>query len=159
MLRELISKFNRSLSRRLVDARRSQSSAIRIWFDPDPHTSQTPESVRATALLGETIDLSRSGVGFMVNAIRINEKYIAGHSAEKINVEIDLPSGRVYMQLIGKRYERTNRRQGEESFFVGAAISRIDPESIAAYDHFLRYGDDRTIHSTGSELGLNTDQS
>jgi len=157
MLRKLIDRFNTSLSERLVAARRRASVPVRVWFEPDINSQHLREVARNNALVGETVDLSRTGVAFMVGAIRLKEKYLVGQD-RKLNVEIDLPTGKVEMQVIGKRYESVGIHLSTEKFLVGAHIIKIDPESNAAYDHFLRFGSRRKRGAAGS-LELNTDRS
>lgn len=154
MIRELINRFNRSLSERLVSARRKQSAPMRVWFEPDINTPHHREIAKNMAMPGETVDLSRTGVAFLVSSIRQNEKYLVGQD-RKLNIEIDLPTGRVEMQVIGKRYEKVGIRLSDEKYLIGANIVRLESESNAAYDHFLRKGSRRASRaSSGLELGI-----
>src|SRR5438093_2215420 len=97
MLRELITKFNRSLSERMVSSRRRHKAPIKVWFEPDTLTRRSGDDVVPACILGETADISRTGIGFIVPSIRIKEKYLVGQE-RNLNVEIDLPTGKVFMQ-------------------------------------------------------------
>src|ERR1051325_11055250 len=105
MLRELINKFNRSLSERMVAPRRNHTAPIRVWFDAEVDTELSRERARAACIYGETVDISRSGIAFLVPSIRVKEKYLVGHDRD-LNIEVDLPTGKVYMRAMGKRYEK-----------------------------------------------------
>lgn len=154
MIRELINKLNRSLSERLVASRRRYTAPIRVWFEPDTNAPHQREIAKNLALPGETVDLSRTGIAFLASSIRVKEKYLVGQD-RKLNVEIDLPSGKVEMQIVGCRYEKVGIHLSTERFLIGANIVRIEPESNAAYDHFLRHGGGRRIRPNGSlELGI-----
>lgn len=154
MIRDLINRFNRSLSERLVSARRRESAPMRVWFEPDTNTPHEREIARNLALPGETVDLSRTGIAFVVNFIRVQEKYLVGQE-RKLNVEIDLPSGKVEMQVVGKRYEKVGGETSVEKFLVGATIVRLLNDSNPVYDHFLRKGRRaKPGNNGGLELGI-----
>jgi hypothetical protein len=139
MIREIINRFRSSLTERLVAYRRRHTAPMRVWFEPEVVTPQSLELARSRALSGETVDMSRTGIAFLVNSIRVKEKYLVGQN-RRLNVEIDLPSGKVSMQVEGRRYQKVGVHLSAEKFLVGAHILRIDPENNAIYDHFLRHG-------------------
>lgn len=106
------------------------------------------------AMPGETVDMSRTGIAFVVSSIRVNEKYLVGQD-RKLNIEIDLPTGRVEMQVVGKRYEKVGVHLSDEKFLIGANIVRLDSDSNPAYDLFLRKGTQQPRSSSnGLELGI-----
>ena len=153
MIRELIAKFNRSLSERMVSLRRHHKAPIKIWFDPDINTERSREVAQAACVLGETVDISRTGIGFTVPSIRVKEKYLVNQE-RNLNVEIDLPSGKVVMRVIGRRYEKVGVHISTERFLVGAHILELSGASKEMYETFLRYGNRRTKGSTSLELGI-----
>lgn len=149
MIRELINRFNQSLSERLVALRRRHAAPVKIWFEPEINTPHNRAMAMNMAIVGETIDLSRTGVAFSVSCIRVNEKYLVGQD-RRLNLEIELPSGTVEMQVVGKRYERSASHSTTEKYVIGAHILRLDPDSNAAFDHFLRHGVKRKRRTPGS---------
>ena len=154
MIRNWISKFNRSLSERLVSSRRRHTAPIRVWIEPDINTPHHREIAKNLAIPGETVDLSRTGVAFLVSSIRVNERYLVGQD-RKLNIEIDLPSGKVAMQVVGRRYEKVGMHSSHEKFLIGSHIIRIESESNAVFDHFLRHGAGRRKKPVGGlELGI-----
>ncbi len=154
MIRELINRFNRSLSERLVANRRKFAAPMRVWFEPDVNSPQNREIAKNMAMPGETVDMSRTGIAFVVSSIRVQEKYLVGQD-RKLNVEIDLPTGRVEMQVVGKRYEKVGIHLSDEKYLIGANIVKLETDSNPAYDLFLRKGAraQRTA-SQGLELGI-----
>ena len=88
---------------------------------------------------GETTDVSATGIGFIVPAIRIKEKYLVGQE-RILNVELDLSGRKVRMQVRGVRYERIGIHLSAERFVVGAEIVNVNEEDQAAYDFLLKYG-------------------
>lgn len=154
MLRELITKFNRSLSERMVSLRRRHTAPIKVWFDPDMNTELGRERARSACILGETVDISRTGIGFLVPSIRVKEKYLVGHE-RKLNIEIDLPTGKVYMRAIGRRYEKVGVHISTERFLVGAHILSLTGADKDNYELFLRNGNRGQRQRAGAlELGI-----
>lgn len=90
-------------------------------------------------LSGETADVSETGIGFIVSAIRIKEKYLVGQE-RRLNVELDLSGQKIRMQVQGVRYERVGIHLSTERYLIGAQIVEINEEDKEAYDHLLRYG-------------------
>ena len=138
MLRELISKFNRSLTKSVVSFRKSYNAPIKVWFEPDRSTGRLAPANESIFAMGETRDLSRTGIAFLMSSIRIKEKYLVGQD-RILNAEIDLPTGKVRMQLLGKRYERVGKHISIEKFLIGAEIVKMTAENKEAYEQFLRY--------------------
>ena len=90
-------------------------------------------------LSGETTDISETGIGFVVAAIRIKENYLVGQE-RKLNVELDLSGQKIRMQVQGVRYERVGIHLSTERYLIGAQIVAINEEDKEAYDHLLRHG-------------------
>ncbi len=139
MLRELITRLNRTLAERAAPARRPHCVPVKVWFDADIDTELEREKARAACIIGETVDISRSGVGFLVPFIRVKEKYLVGQE-RPINLEMDLPNGKVRMRLLGRRYNKVGMHTSTERFLVGARIIEMAEEDRAAYETFLKRG-------------------
>jgi len=151
MLRELINKFNTSWSERSVSARRTHTAPMKVWFDPDSNTEQAAEQARAACIFGETVDLSRTGVAFLVPSIRLKEKYLVGHD-RALNIELDLPTGKVFLRAMGKRYEKVGIHISTERFQVGAHILSLEGEDRENYEAFLRNGSRRVKRARAIQL-------
>ncbi|MFZ1701259.1 MAG: hypothetical protein WBO10_14950 [Pyrinomonadaceae bacterium] len=154
MIRELITKFNRSLSERMVSTRRRHKAPVKIWFDPDMNTERARDIARSSCILGETADISRSGIGFIVPMIRLKEKYLVGHE-RVLNVEIDLPNGKVHLRAMGRRYEKVGVHISTERFLVGAHIVELKGHDKEIYETFLKHGNRRLkVAASGLELEI-----
>jgi hypothetical protein len=151
MIRKLVAKFNRSIAERVVSQRKNYEVPIKIWFEPDRNTGRLKMPVENMVIVGETKDLSRSGIAFIVSAIRIQENYLAGEG-RTLNVELDLPGGKVQMQIVGQRYEQVGQHISTARFLVGAKITQMSQENREVYDDFLRHGNKRKKGSL--ELGI-----
>jgi hypothetical protein len=152
MIRELITRFNRSLSERMVSARRRHTAPIKVWFDADVNSERAQELARTACILGETVDISRSGIGFLVPSIRLKEKYLVGQD-RNLNIEIDLPTGKVHLKAIGRRYEKVGIHISTERFLVGAQITELEGADKENYETFLKNGN-RRLKTAPRELGL-----
>lgn len=154
MIRELITKLNRSLSERLVSSRRRHKAPIKVWFDPETNTERARDAAKNAFLLGETVDISQTGIGFLVPAIRVKEKYLVGQE-RNLNIEIDLPSGKVQMKVIGRRYEKVGIHVSTERFLIGAHIVSVSGTDKENYEFFLCNGNRRIKNAAASlELGI-----
>lgn len=154
MIRELIDKLNRALSDRMVPSRRHHKAPIKVWFDPEVRSERGLDAARNACILGETVDISRTGLGFVVSSIRLKEKYLVGQE-RMLNVEIDLPGGQVCMRAIGRRYEKVGKPVSTERFLVGAHITSLDGQDRETYERFLKYGNRRIKGATrGLELEI-----
>ena len=154
MIRELISKFNRSLSERMVAPRRRHTAPMKVWFDADANSERARELARSSCLFGETVDISRSGIGFLVPSIRVMEKYLVGQD-RSLNLEIDLPTGKIQMTAIGRRYKKVGIHISTEKFLVGADIVGLTGTDKENYETFLRNGSRRVKGAaTNLELGI-----
>ncbi len=102
-------------------------------------------------ITGETSDLSRTGIAFIVASIRIRENYLVGEG-RTLNAELDLPDGKVRMQIVGKRYEQVGEHISTARFLVGAEITKMNEDDRESYHHFLKFGNKR--RRRGLELGI-----
>lgn len=153
MIRKLLAKFSQSLSGKMVSSRRRHTAPIKVWFEPERNTERLRELAKSACILGETVDISRTGIAFLVSSIRLQEKYLVGQE-RGLNIEIDLPNGRVHLQAIGRRYEKVGMHTSAEGFLVGAHILKIDINDEKAFLQFLT-NRSRSRKAAGNlELGI-----
>lgn len=151
-IRNLVAKFNKSISEKLVPSRRKHIAAVKVWFDPEINSERNRELAKSSCILGETVDISRSGLAFVVPAIRIQEKYLVGQE-RRLNVEIDLPTGKVVLKAMGRRYQKVGIHLSTERFLVGAQILAMEGPDEEAYFHFLKNGR-QVVKQSSLELGI-----
>lgn len=142
MLRNLIAKFNRSIAERVVAVRYKREVPIKLSFEPHGSTEKSDAPHKILYITGETFDLSSSGIGFIVASIRIKEIYLVGEN-RLLNVELDLPDGKISMKVIGRRYEQVGEHVSTARYLIGASIEQITDEDRETYNYFLRYGDQK----------------
>ena len=139
MIRKLVSRFNRSVTKQIVAARREFHIPIKISITPATNTGNLTVPAAEYSIRGKTQDLSKTGIAFIVSAIRIKEYYLVGQN-RLLNVEIDLPNGKVRMQMIGMRYEQVGIHNSMSEFLIGAKIVKIAAADREVYEDFLRRG-------------------
>lgn len=158
MIRKLVSRLNRSVTKQIVAQRRELHLPVKISIMPDRTTGRLNGAATAPeplSIRGETKDLSKTGVSFVVSAIRIKEYYLVGEN-RPLNAEIDLPDGtKLKMQIVGQRYEQINIHDSISEYFIGAKITQMNGDEREIYEDFLKTGG----KSKAGILQLKTDQS
>ncbi len=152
MIRELVTKIRGALAERSHSTRKKVNAPIKIAFEPLFRTGQLTDPQHLT-ISGETYDLSGTGVGFIVSAIRVRENYLVGQD-RILNAELDLAGSKVKLKVIGRRYEKVGIHLSTERYMIGAEIVEISKNDREVYEHFLRYGSGRKRStSPGLEMG------
>lgn len=154
MIRELISKLNKSLNSSVVSARHNYEVPIKVSLEPNRNTGKLEMPVQHLSISGETKDLSKTGIAFIVSSIRLREYYLVGEQ-RTLNAELDLPNGKITMQIVGQRYEQVGQHLSESRFLIGATIIKISDDARDAYEHFLSHGKKRgkEIFALGIDKG------
>lgn len=142
------------MSERVVPVRYKMQVPVKLWFEPENKTgkARTPDAAENLFVWGETHDLSRSGIAFVVPSIRLKENYLVG-GGRFLVAELDLPNGRAQMQVLGKRYEQVGEHLSISRYLIGASIENITPENLEIYEYFLKHGK-RVKASGGLEFGI-----
>lgn len=155
MLRELVSRFNSTIAARRASVRRNFNVPVKVYFAPEKDGVKQTRSWDDAFLSGETTDVSQTGIGFAVAAIRIRDRYLVGQE-RLLNVELDLSGTKVHMQVRGRRYEKVGIHLSEEKYFVGAEIVNVDEADKQAYEHFLGHGHNKVANNLAAVLELGT---
>ncbi len=124
---------------RRASVRKKYQVPVKVCFAPENNPNNVTRSCEDLFISGETVDLSETGIGFVVAAIRIKEKYLVGQE-RILNVEIDLAGKKVRMKVLGKRYERVAIHASTERYLVGAHITEMSPEDRQKYEYFMNNG-------------------
>lgn len=156
MIRELVSKINRTLSQRRASARKKYRVPIKVRFAPEKNTANLTPARDDQFLSGETIDVSATGVAFLVSSIRIKEKYLVGQE-RLLNLELDLMGRKVRLQVFGRRYEKVGIHVSTEKYLIGAEIVSISSEDQRSYEYFLRHGNKLNTRNVAPSLELGLD--
>lgn len=111
------------------------SVPAKVWFNPDTNGG----SADTACIFGETADLSLCGLSILVPSIRLKEKYLVGQDRD-LNIELDLPAGKVRMTGVGRRYELVGVHLSTERFLVGIQIVNMPDADEELYGSLLNGG-------------------
>jgi len=135
LLRSLVARMrvyvgNRRRARRY---RGSVHFSVSI-FDPKLSREQLEH---APYLEGTTSDLSASGLGLIVPAVRINDRYLTAPD-QTLHLMLVLPSGRVEMRVAPVRYEQLEREGVPSAYLIGVRIADLSDDDGARFADYLR---------------------
>lgn len=143
------------MAERVASVRHRRAVPIKLSFAPNGTTERMDAAPKAVYVMGETTDLSHTGIAFVVSSIRIKENYLVGEGRVLI-AELDLPNGKVSMKVVGRRYEPIGEHISTARYLVGASIGEMTGENREAYDDFLRLSDK---NGSAGSLKLGIDRS
>ena len=103
-------------------------------FDPKLSRAQLEH---APYLEGDTSDISESGLGLVVPAIRISDRYLTAPD-QMLHLMLELPSGALEMRVAPVRYEQLEREGVASGYLVGVRISGMSDEHRARFTDYLR---------------------
>jgi hypothetical protein len=149
MIRKLASKLNKKVMMRLSPSRFNHRVPVTITIEPDRITGSLTTRQSGLSVKGETKDMSESGLAFVVPCIRLREHYLAGEG-KLLTAQLDLPNGKISVQIVGQRYEQIDIHSSNGSYLIGAKIVHIGAVEREIYLEFLRYGDTLRPGKTGN---------
>ena len=92
-------------------------------------------SRRPASISGHTADVSTTGLGLVVPAIRIGEHYLVGEN-RRLRIELELPGGPIALQGVSVRYERLEDEGTENGYLIGVSIAEMNERDR---DHYVEY--------------------
>lgn len=154
MLRKLIARFNKSITRRVHSARYACEVPVSISFEPNHQTGKLRLPLENVSLKGVSRDLSESGIGFVVPSIRWKENYLVGEN-RPLNAELDLPNGKVRMIIVGRRYEQIiDQNSSSVKYLIGAEIQQMNDNDREIYQYFLHHNESFKKNSKAFNFGV-----
>ena len=150
MIRKWTNKIRRSVSKRSVSKRKELRVSVTISIEPDLNTGRLQTPLKNASVRGETRDLSESGIGFIVDSIRLKENYLVGEG-RVLNAEVSLPNGIVKMQLMGNRYKQIGQHVSTSKYLIGAKILKMSAGDREIYNECLT---NKRLKGGALELGI-----
>lgn len=142
------------MTERAAPRRHDYQMPIMISFEPHKNLARKNAATANLSLRGETKDLSRTGIAFVVPSIRLREYYLVGEN-RPLNAELNLPAGKIKMQIVGQRYEQLgDEHSSTTSYLIGATIAEINDGDREIYEEFLQLGIKTEINHARLELGI-----
>ena len=150
MIRKWTNRFRRSVSKRAVSKRKDLRVPVKISIEPDVNTGSLQMPLKNIFVRGETRDLSETGIGFVVDSIRLQENYLVGEG-RVLNAEVSLPNGIVKMQLMGQRYKQISQHVSTSQYLIGAKILKMSAGDSETYRECLK---NKRFKGGALELGI-----
>ncbi len=94
-------------------------------------------SAHPATLSGHTCDASESGLGVVLPAIRVGERYLVGEG-HTLRVILKLPDTHARLYGTPVRYERLEDDQPETGYLVGIHLTETTDEDYATFVAYLR---------------------
>ncbi|NNF00274.1 MAG: PilZ domain-containing protein [Pyrinomonadaceae bacterium] len=138
------------MSKRAVSKRKGLRVPVKISIEPDTTTGSLQMPLKDVFVRGETRDLSETGVGFIVDSIRLQENYLVGEG-RILNAEVSLPNGIVKMQLMGQRYKQIGQHVSASKYLIGAKILKMSAGDQEIYKECLK---NKRFEGGALELGI-----
>ncbi len=152
MLRDFVTKFRKSVTKRAITRRKDFSVPVRITFEVDSVSGKLNPKMRDLSIHGVTADLSQTGIGFIVPFIRLDEFYLVGEG-RLLKAEMALPKGKIDLFVLGTRYEQMGTDVADVKYLVGAEIVSMSSHDRELYQDFILQ-----TKGQGGSLELGVDQ-
>ena len=91
---------------------------------------------RPASLQGYTRDISANGLGLVMPAIRIGDRYLAGENC-RLAITLELPDKPIQLTASSERYEPLED-PAEMGFLIGVHITNISDEDRKLFIAYLR---------------------
>ncbi len=101
------------------------------------HPGQANGRRPVPAIQGHTRDISSTGLGLVVPAIRIGEHYLTGED-RLLRIVLELPSGPIQLIATPVRYEPLSDDESEQGFVIGVKITEISPQDRERFTSSLK---------------------
>ena len=88
-------------------------------------------------LSGHTCDASASGLGVILPAIRVGERYLVGED-HTLRVMLKLPDAHARLYGTPVRYERLEPGHQDTGYLVGIRLTEVTDEDYATFVAYLR---------------------
>ncbi|HVF29013.1 MAG TPA: PilZ domain-containing protein [Pyrinomonadaceae bacterium] len=92
---------------------------------------------RLPPLKGYTRDISTTGVGLIMPAIRIGDRYLTGE-AQTLTITLDLPTGPIQLRGTVTRYEPLGDDEEEVGYLIGMHITGMTDTDRTHFTQHIR---------------------
>ncbi len=135
LMRSLVARLRVSFGNRRNARRYRRSVSFNVsLFDPKLSREQLEH---APYLEGTTLDLSASGLGLIVPAIRINDRYLTAPD-QILHLLLKVPSGQIEMRVAPVRYEQLDREGAADGYLIGVRIADMSDDARARFEEYLK---------------------
>lgn len=143
---EMIRSLTARLREFIGNRRRAPRYSARLSFNLSISEARGPNgnNRRLATIAGHTADVSSSGLGLIVPAIRIGDQYLTGE-ARALRLALEIPETTLQLRVLPVRHEHLSVEEGG-GFLIGVRILEIGVEDRAAYlAHLKKLSVQKTI--------------
>lgn len=151
MLTEFVREMNQSVLDYLFAGSRKANLPVTISVQPrkgeaiwNLETGKLVTSELVPTIKTQTQRIGKNALSFIVPHIRFNDANLAGEG-RILNIELELPNGKIKFEAIGEHYERIGKRTSLASYLIEAKIFYITPLAEEIYNDFLRRGEKNAV--------------
>ena len=135
LLRSLVAQLREVVGNRRRARRYRASVPFRVSLhDPKQGSEQL---LHAPRLEGVTHDISATGLGLVVPAIRINDRYLSTPD-QTLRLLLQYPGATIEMHVIAVRYEQLDREGASGGYLIGARITWMSEADRTHFESSLR---------------------
>ena len=131
LLRTLVSRIREFAG----DRRHMPRHRVRLEVTVTLATPTKANGRRPASLQGYTRDISANGIGLIMPAIRIGDRYLAGENC-RLAVTLELPERPIELTASSERYEPLED-PSEMGFLIGAHITHMSDEDRKLFVAYL----------------------
>ena len=147
MLNVFVEKINKSFWDFLFAGNRKVNLPLTISVQPKKgeairnlETGKLVIDEVVSAIKTTTQRIGKDEISFVVPNIRLNNANLAGEG-RILNLEIELPNGKVKLEAIGEHYERIGKRTSLANYLIEAKIIYVNPLDEDTFKNYLRHGE------------------
>jgi hypothetical protein len=121
------------------DRRRAPRYNVRVSFSISilDETADDKNRQPPLTLVGRTRNVSASGLALIVPSLSLGTGHLDDGNST-LQLILDLPGGRVEVQVTPVRSHPLDGADGEGGYFIGVKITHLSEDALARYTGFLR---------------------
>ncbi len=137
LVRSIANRLRVFIGNRRYAARYQTRLPVVVALEEQKTGIHRTDAGRLPPLRGHTRDISTTGVGLIVPAIRIGDRYLTGE-AQTLAVTLDLPTGPIQLHGIVTRYEPLDDDEEDVGYLIGVHITGMTDTDRARFTQHIR---------------------
>ncbi len=138
LLKKLVGRFSSDPHRQI-----NVPVNISLDFAGDKTQNVHQASSKPLTVTGQTQDISKNAVAFIVPFIRLGDYHLVGHGGEQktLKLVLEMPNGRVRMTVLAKQFQMIEMHSSVQNYLIETEIVSIYQGDVERYTGFLQHGD------------------
>lgn len=138
LLTKLVGRFSTAPRRQV-----SVPVSVSLDFEGDKTQVSHQTSSKLLTVTGQTQNVCKNAVAFIVPFIRLGDYHLVGHGGEQktLKLVLEMPNGRVRMTVLAKQFQMIEMHSSVQNYLIETEIVSIYQGDLERYANFLRYGE------------------